>query len=351
MPSSPVMKAVVYERYGPPEAVVQVKDVEKPVPKNDEVLIRVRAASVNPLDAGLMKGKPHTFRLFFGLPKPRLGRPGVDVAGEVEAVGRDVNEFKPGDAVFGSCRGAFAEYACARASQLVRKPGSVTFLEAASAPVAALTALEGLRDHGKIRRGSQVLIHGASGGVGTFAVQIAKSFGAEVTGVCSSRNLRLVRALGADHVVDYTQEDFVDRARRSGKRYDIIFDTYFNHSLSDCRTALAPRGIYVLVGGPPQRWFLGILAPVVKALALSLFIPQKFVTFIAKSNRQDLDFIAGLMASGELRPVIDRTCTLAEAAEAIRYLDQRHARGKVVISADTAAHTSRNDSRASVSSA
>ena len=320
------MKAAVYTRYGPPEAI-QITDVEKPVPKDNEVLLKVRAASVNPLDAGLMKGKPHSFRIFFGLRKPRLTRPGVDVAGQVEAVGRNVMQFKPGDEVFGMCKGAFAEYACAPESGLSIKPANLTFEQAASAPVAALTALQGLRDKGHIHPGQKVLINGAAGGVGTFAVQIAKSFGADVTGVCSTRNGEMVRSIGADHVIDYTRQDFTE----SGKRYDLIFDCFVNHSLSACRRALNPQGIYLMVGAPPKRWMVDILAPVIKALVLSPFVSQKFVVYIARSSREDLTTMSELMASGKVKPVIDKRYKLSEVPEAIQYLEQRHARGKVII--------------------
>jgi NADPH:quinone reductase-like Zn-dependent oxidoreductase len=320
------MKAAVYHRYGPPD-VVQIEDVEKPVPQDNEVLIKVRAASVNPLDAGLMKGKPHSFRIFFGLRTPRLTRPGVDVAGHVEAVGKNVTEFKPGDEVFGSCRGAFAEYACTPEGKLAMKPDNVTFEEAASVPVAAFTALQGLRDKGHIQPGQKVLINGAAGGVGTFAVQIAKSFGAQVTGVCSTRNVEMVRSISADQVIDYTQEDFTE----SGQRYDLIFDTYMNHSLSACRRVLSPKGRYIMVGGPARRWMIGILAPVIKALVLSRFVSQKFMVFIARSSKEDLNTMRDLMAAGKVRPVIDKRYGLSEVPQAIRYLEERHARGKVVI--------------------
>jgi NADPH:quinone reductase-like Zn-dependent oxidoreductase len=321
------VKAAVYRRYGPSD-VVEIEDVQKPSPKDSEVLLKVRAASVNPLDAGLMKGKPHSFRLLFGLRNPRLTRPGVDVAGQVERVGRNVTQFKPGDEVFGSCRGAFAEYACTRESKLVIKPAHVTFEQAASVPVAAFTALQGLRDKGHIQPGQKVLINSAAGGVGTFAVQIAKSFGAEVTGVCSTRNVDLVRSIGADHVIDYTQHDFTE----SGQRYDLIFDCYMNHSLSACRRVLNPKWTYMMVGGPARRWTIGILAPVVKALVLSPFVNQKFVVFIARSRKEDLVIMNELMATGKVTPVIDRRYRLSDVPEAIRYLEQRHARGKVVIS-------------------
>jgi NADPH:quinone reductase-like Zn-dependent oxidoreductase len=320
------MKAAVYTRYGPPDAI-QITDVEKPVPKDNEVLLKVRAASVNPLDAGLMKGKPHSFRIFFGLRKPRLTRPGVDVAGQVEAVGRNVMQFKPGDEVFGMCKGAFAEYACAPESGLSIKPANLTFEQAASAPVAALTALQGLRDKGHIHPGQKVLINGAAGGVGTFAVQIAKSFGADVTGVCSTRNGEMVRSIGADHVIDYTRQDFTE----SGKRYDLIFDCFANHSLSACRRALNPQGIYLMVGAPPKRWMVDIFAPVIKALVLSPFVSQKFVVYIARSSREDLTTMSELMASGKVKPVIDKRYKLSEVPDAIQYLEQRHARGKVII--------------------
>jgi len=321
------MKAAVYTRYGPPEVVVQIEDVERPVPRDSEVLIKVRAASVNPLDAGLMKGKPHSFRILFGLRKPRLKRPGVDVAGQVEAVGRKVTQCKPGDEVFGICKGAFAEYVCAPESGLAIKPENLTFEQAASAPVAALTALQGLRDKGHIQPGQKVLINGAAGGVGTFAVQIAKSLGADVTGVCSTRNVEMVRSMGADQVIDYTQQDFTE----SGKRYDLVFDCFVNHSLSACRRTLNPKGIYLMVGGPPKRWMVTILALVIKALVLSAFVSQRFVVYIARSNREDLTMMSKLMASGRVQPVIDKRYKLSEVAEALRYLEQRHARGKVII--------------------
>ena len=329
------MKAAIHTRYGLPDEVVRIADVEKPTPKDDEVLIKVRAASVNPMDVGIMKGKPHTFRLIFGVPRPRVTRPGVDVAGQVETVGKNVTQFKPGDAVFGCCRGAFAEYVCAAESKLATKPENVTFEEAAAVPVAALTALQGLRDKAHIHPGQRVLVNSASGGVGTFAVQIAKAFGAEVTGACSTKNLEMVRAIGADRVIDYTREDFTDVGNEStpsaGKRYDIILDSYVNHSLSACRRVLNNKGIYLMVGGPPQRWTIGIFAPVIKALMLSPFVSQKFVVFVAKVRKEDLNVLADLMKAGKVKPVIDRCYGLNEVAEAMRYLDTRHARGKVVI--------------------
>ena len=320
------MKAIVYQKYGPPD-VLECEEIEKPTAGDGDVLIKVRAASVNPLDAGLMKGKPHSFRLLFGLSKPRLTRPGVDVAGEVEAVGRNVMQFKPGDQVFGSCRGAFAEYACTSELKLTMKPKNITFEQAAAVPVAALTALQGLRDKGRIHPGHEVLINGAAGGVGTFAVQIAKSFGAAITGVCSTKNVEMVRSIGADRVIDYTHEDFTE----SEQRYDVILDTYTNHSLAACRRVLNSKGRYVMVGAPAQRWMVGIMAPVIKALVLSPFVSQKFVIFIARSSKDDLIILHDLIKAGKVKPVIDRCYSLSEVPQAIRYLEERHARGKVVI--------------------
>jgi len=339
------MKAAVYTRYGPPE-VVKIKDVEKPVPKDDGVLVKVRAASVNPLDAGLMKGGG---RVVDGLRKPKVKGLGVDVAGQVEAVGRNVTQFKPGDEVFGVCindpqdsavrvwipQGAFAEYACAPESALVMKPDNVTFEQAASAPVAAFTALQGLRDKGQIQPGQKVLINRAAGGVGTFAVQIAKSFGAEVTGVCRTRNVDMVRSIGADHVIDYTQQDYTQEDfTKSGQRYDLIFDCIGNHSLSACRRVLNPKGIYIMVGERSGRGMIGILARLITALVLSRFGSQKLLTFLARPTKDDLTIMRDLMKAGKVTPVIDRRYTLSEVPEAIRYLEEGHARGKVVISLD-----------------
>jgi NADPH:quinone reductase-like Zn-dependent oxidoreductase len=336
------MKAAVYERYGPAD-VVQIKDVEKPVPRNDEVLIKVCAASVNPLDEGLMRGGG---RLVTGLLKPKAARLGVDVAGQVEAVGREVSRFKPGDEVFGVCigdpqasalrvwipQGSFAEYACAHQSALVMKPDNVTFEQAASSPVAALTALQGLRlggvgGNGKIRPGRQVLINGAAGGVGTFAVQIAKSFGAEVTGVCSTGNLDMVRSIGATHVIDYTQENFT----KSGERYDLIFDCVGNHPLSACRRVLTPKGMCVMVGQRSARGMIGVLGRLIAAIVLSRFVSRKMVTFLARPIKEDLTVVSDLIAAGKVTPVIDRCYRLSEVGKAIRYLGEGHASGKVVI--------------------
>ena len=319
------MKAAVYTRYGPPD-VLQIADVERPVPKDNEVLLKVCAASVNPLDSHLMKGKPYIARVLFGLRKPKITRPGRDVAGQVEAVGKNVTQFKPGDEVFGLCQGAFAEYVCTPEAALVIKPNNVTFEQAASAPVAALTVLQGLRDKGQIQPGQKVLINGAAGGVGTFAVQIAKSFGADVTGVCSTRNVDMVRSIGADQVIDYTQEDFT----KSGHRYDLIFDLVANHSVLACRRVLNPKGRYIMAGALSGR-LIGFLAFPIKALVLSRFVSQKFVVFIARSSKEDLTIMGELIATGKVTPVIDKRYRLSEVPEAIRYLEEGHARGKVVI--------------------
>jgi NADPH:quinone reductase-like Zn-dependent oxidoreductase len=325
------MKAAVYTRFGPPE-VLHIEDVEKPVSRDDEVLIKVRAASANPLDSHLMRGKPYLGRILFGfgLRKPKNTRPGVDVAGRVEAVGGNVTQFKSGDEVFGSCRGAFAEYVCAFESALVTKPNNVTFEQAASAPLAAYTALQAFRDKGHLQPGQKVLINGAAGGVGTFAVQIAKSFGAEVTGVCSTRNVEMVRSIGADWVIDYTQEDFT----KSGQRYDLIFDLAASHSLSACRRVLHAKGTYILAGAVSRQGMMRFLAVPFQALVLSPFTSQHFLTFIARGSRDDLTIIRDLMEAGKVTPVIDRRYKLSEAPEAIRYLAEGHARGKVVITLD-----------------
>jgi NADPH:quinone reductase-like Zn-dependent oxidoreductase len=325
------MKAVIYSKYGSPD-VLQIKDVAKPVPKDNEVLIRVRAASVNPLDWHFMRGTPYIVRMMAGLLKPKVIRLGVDVAGQVEAVGRNVTRFKPGNEVFGACRGAFAEYACTLESSLVLKPENVTFEQAASVQVAATTALQGLRDKGRIQPGQKVLINGAAGGVGTFAVQIAKSFGAEVTGVCSTRNVDLVRSIGADRVIDYTKDDYTRQDfTTAGQRYDLILDCAGNHSLFACRRVLAPKGIHVGVGGPSGPWMIGALARAITGPVLSRLVGQKFVTFMARSSKEDLAIMRELMKTGKVTPVIDKRYSLSEVPEAIRYLEKGHARGKIVI--------------------
>src|ERR1700729_3283717 len=275
------MKAIVYHDYGSPD-VLQLEEIEKPVAADNEVLIKVRAASINPLDWHFMRGTPYIVRIVMtGLSKPKNPRLGVDVAGQVEAVGSKVTQFKAGDEVFGTCRGAFAEYVCTSESNLVIKPNNVTFEQAACVPIAAFTALQGLRDKGQIQPGQKVLINGASGGVGTFAVQIAKSFGAEVTGVCSTRNMDMVRSIGADYVIDYTQEDFTKR----GQAYDLIFDCVGNHSLSACRRVLGPQGICILVGQLSGRGMISILARLMAALVLSRLLGQKLVMVPARPNQ------------------------------------------------------------------
>ena len=320
------MKAAVYAKYGPPD-VIQITDVEKPVPKDDEVLIKVRAASLNPLDWHFLRGTPYGVRLIAGLRKPKVTGLGVDVAGKVEAVGNKVSQFKSGDEVFGSCKKAFAEYVCASESHLVVKPSNVTFEQAASVPVAAYTALQGLRDKGHTQLGQKVLINGAAGGVGTFAVQIAKLFGADVTGVCSTRNVDMVRSIGSDQVIDYTREDFT----KSEQHYDVFLDCVGNHSLSASRRILNPKGIYVGAGGTTDNWMIRPLARAFISLVFSLFGGRKLLMILAKPNKQDLSFMREQMESGKITPVIDRGYKLSEVAEAIRYLEEGHARGKVVI--------------------
>ncbi len=305
---------------------MQIRNVEKPVPQANEVLIKVRAAALNPLDWHIMRGKPYILRMLGGLRRPRDTRVGRDVAGQVEAVGGDVTRFKPGDEVFGLCLGACAEYACAAESALIIKPGTVTFEQGAAAPVASFTALQGLRDKGHVQPGHKVLINGAAGGVGTFAVQIAKFFGADVVGVCSAKNVDMVRSLGADRVIDYTQEDFT----KGERGYDLVFDCVGNHSLSACRRVLSSKGVYVTVTGPDGRW-LGPLARFISALVLSRFVSQNLVPVITKPNKEDLTILRDLMATGKVVPVIDKLYGLSEVSEGLRYLEHGHARGKVVI--------------------
>jgi NADPH:quinone reductase-like Zn-dependent oxidoreductase len=333
-PEGKPMKAIVYQNFGSPD-ILRFEEIDKPTPADNEVLIKVRAASVNPLDWKLMKGGPFILRLLLGLGKSKIKRPGVDVAGQVEAVGRNVTQFKPGDEVFGTCRGAFAEYATSPSvpgmkSVLVRKPANVTFDQAASAPVAALTALQGLRDKGRIQQGQKVLINGAAGGVGTFAVQMAKSFAANVTGVCSTTNVDMVRSIGADCVIDYTKEDFT----RSEQRYDLVLDCVGNHSLSACRRVLNPKGILVMVGAPDDSPVIRLLARLLGALVLSRFVSQKMVFFIAKVNQEDLTILGEFMATGRVTPVIDKRYRLSELPEAFRYAAEGHSRGKLIVIPD-----------------
>jgi NADPH:quinone reductase-like Zn-dependent oxidoreductase len=330
-PSNP-MKAIVYCDYGVPS--LKFQEIEKPTPADDQLLVKVRAASVNPLDWHFVEGTPYVMRAMgVGLRKPKDTRLGVDFAGTVEAVGKNVTKFKPGDEVFGGRTGSFADYVCVRESRAVAlKPADITFEHAASVPIAGITALQAVRDKGKIQPGQKVLINGASGGVGTFAVQIAKSYGGDVTGVCSTRNLDLVRSLGADHVIDYTKEDFT----KTDQLYDVIIDNVGNRSLSECRRALKSKGILVLIGGggANEQGLIGPMAKPIKAMLLSPFVSQKVGMLLAELNHDDLASLAELMQSGKMKPVIDRTYKLSEVPEAIKYLEQGHARGKVVIAVD-----------------
>jgi NADPH:quinone reductase-like Zn-dependent oxidoreductase len=323
------MKAIVRAQYGPPDAL-QVTEVEKPTPKDNEVLIELHAASVNPVDLFHMRGAP-LMRLIPGLRTPKHQVLGCDIAGRVEAIGRHVKQFKPGDEVFGVtgfAGGGFAEYVCAIEDKLALKPANSSFQDAAAVPIAAITALQGLRDKGRIQPGHKVLVDGASGGVGTFAVQIAKSFGAEVTAVCSTRNVDTARSIGADHVIDYTREDFT----QSGQRYDLIMGANAHHSIFDYRRALSQHGIYVIVGGGlPQIFQAMLLAPL-----LSRIGSKKTCFFIANINQKDLVSLKDLLEAGKLVPVIDRRYPLSDAAEALRYLEERHAQGKIVL---TVAHS------------
>ncbi len=319
------MKAIVYHAYGSPD-VLTCEDVSRPTPEPNQVLIGVRAASVNPIDWHYMRGSPYLVRIPAGLFKPTITGLGVDVAGVVEAVGGKVTELKPGDAVFGTCHGSFAEYACASESTLAIKPPRATFEQAAAVPVAGLTALQALRDKGRVQAGQKVLVNGAAGGVGTFAVQIAKSLGADVTGVCSTRNVELVRSIGANEVIDYTQADFTT----GGRRYDVLLDAIGNHSLSACRRILARKGVMVIVGGSGGRW-LGPMGRLIKALVLSRFVGRRLVPMMANLRKSDLTVIGELIETGKVTPVIDRRYALREVPEAIRYLEEGHARGKVVI--------------------
>ena len=323
---SETMKAIVYRCYGSAD-VLNVEDIAKPTPADDQVLVKVVAASVNPLDWHYMRGSPYFMRLGTGLGAPKETRLGVDYAGTVEAVGRNVKQFKPGDEVFGGRTGAFAEYIVAREGRaLLMKPANVSFEQAAAIGIAGITALQALRDHGKVESGQKVLINGASGGVGTFAVQIAKAFGAEVTGVCSTRNVDMVRSIGADHVIDYKQEDYTE----GGNQYDLIIDMVGNHSLLANRRVLSREGILVMVGGPTGNWFASLVGPI-KALMLSPFVKQDFGMMLAEFSQDDLAILAELMQSGKLAPVIDRRYPLNEVPAAMRYSEEGHARGKIII--------------------
>jgi NADPH:quinone reductase-like Zn-dependent oxidoreductase len=319
------MKAMVYRDYGTAD-VLKLEEVEKPTPADNEVLLRVRAAAVNPADYHLMGGA-YVMRLMTGLRRPKPTCPGIDLAGEVEAVGRGVTRFHPGDPVFGGAKGAFAEYACTSEDRLAPKPANLTFEQAAAIPVVGLTALQGLRDKGRLQPGQKVLINGAAGGVGTFAVQIAKAFGADVTGVCSTKNVDLVRSLGADQVIDYTRDDYT----RSAQRYDLLFDGVGNRALSACRRAMTAKGTFVAVGVRPGGRWVGPLPHLFGLLVSARFVGQRVVFFVAKVLRDDLMVLKELMERKKVTPVVDRRYPLTEAAEAIRYLREGHARGKVVI--------------------
>ena len=325
------MKAVVYTEYGSPTDVLQLKEVAKPAPKDNQVLIRVRASSVNQGDAYIIRGEPRLFRPSYGFPGPKHQIPGGDVAGQVEAAGKDVTQFQPGDEVFGDIGGcgfgAWAEYVAAPEDTLVLKPDNTTFEDVASVAQYALVALQGLRDKGAIQAGQRVLINGASGGVGTFAVQIAKSFGAQVTGVCSTRNLDLVRSIGADHVIDYTQEDFT----RGGQRYDLIFDIAGNRSVSDYTGALDPGGTFVSCAISPVALLLGPL--------MSILGSKKVVQLSHSPNVADLAFMSELLETGKVVPVIDKAYPLGEVAKAVRHYEEGQPQGKVVISVE---HNSEN---------
>ncbi|MFO1392179.1 MAG: NAD(P)-dependent alcohol dehydrogenase [Steroidobacteraceae bacterium] len=321
------MKAAVYRCYGPPE-VVQVEDVAKPAPADDEVLVRVRAAGLNPVEWHYVRGEPYLMRLGAGLGRPKEPRLGVDFSGTVEAVGPRVTKFKPGDPVFGAKSGALAEYVTVSESRnVLPKPERISFEQAGGVAVAAVTALQALRDKGQLGPGQRVLINGASGGVGTFAVQIAKALGAEVTGVCSTRNVELVRSIGADHVIDYTKQDFT----AGTERYDLVVDNVGNHTFGEIRRVLEPTGRYVVVGGTSDDPWLGALVTPLKAMLVALFVKQTAIFFIASLNPGDLAYLAGLMSAGKVTPVVDRRYPLDQVVEALGYLEQGHARGKVIV--------------------
>jgi len=326
------MTAVLHCDYGPPD-MVRLAEIAKPVPDDDQVLVKVRAAAVNPAEWHLVRGKPYLVRALMGLRRPGETRLGTDYAGTVEAVGRNVTQFKPGDEVFGGRTGAFAHYIVARADRaIVPKPANVSMEQAAGVAIAGVTALQALRDKGALQAGQSVLVNGASGGVGAFAVQIAKALGAEVTGVTSTRNVELVRSLGADHIVDYTQENFTT----AGVRYDVILDNVGNHGLLDLRRALKAGGIAVLIGGggPDDDPWLGPLVGIAQGMVLSWLLDERFVSFIAQITKADMTVLAEMMAAGKLVTVIDRQYPLAQTAEALRYLETGRARGKVILSVE-----------------
>jgi NADPH:quinone reductase-like Zn-dependent oxidoreductase len=319
------MKAIIYEKYGAPE-VHQLKEIEKPVPKNNEILVKIHASAINSSDATLTRGKPFLGRLWQGFLKPKNKTLGSDIAGKVEAVGNSVKEFKAGDEVFGDISdigfGGFAQYVAVPEKAIILKPSNLTFEEAAAIPQASVVALQGLRNHGQIQQGQKVLINGASAGIGTFAVQIAKSFGAEVTGVCSTKKMDLIRSIGADYVIDYTKEDFTI----SGKLYDLIFDVHVSHSISEYKKALATNGVYIACDFNPTSVFLGPL--------ISLSGSKKVKSYIAKLNTKDLTFIKELIETGKIKPVIDKRYPLSKVSEAIQYYEKKHTQGKIVITVE-----------------
>jgi NADPH:quinone reductase-like Zn-dependent oxidoreductase len=323
------MKAVVHTEYGAPE-VLRLESIDRPAPQGQQVLVRIHAAAVNPLDWHFMHGTPYVVRFMSGWTGPKDPVLGLDLAGDVVAVGPEVTKFKVGDAVFGIGPTAFAEYSLAAERRLAPKPAGVTYEQAAAVPVAAITALQALRDHGKVQAGQKVLINGASGGVGTYMVQLAKVLGADVTAVCSGRNVEMVRSLGADRVIDYTQEDFTQRT----ERYDVILDNVGNHSLSELRRVLAPAGTLVGIGGGGNRddtWAFGIVGRALQKMVVRPFTDQRFVGFMAEVLAPDLEYVGGLMEQGKVRSVIDRRYALADTAEALRYIHEGHARGKVIV--------------------
>jgi len=325
--NTPSMKAIVYRCYGSPE-VLKLEEIAKPIPADDRVLVKVHAASVNPLDWHFMRGKPYMVRPMAGIGKPDSILMGADFAGTVESVGKNVTQYKPGDEVFGDRDGAFGEYVSVREKgAMALKPTNMSMEQAAAVPIAGLTALQALRDKGKLQAGQKVLINGASGGVGTFAVQIAKTYGADVTGVCSTRNVAMVKSIGADHVIDYTKEDFT----QGSVRYDLIIDNVGSHALSEYRHVLTPNGSLVIVGGPSDDPWLGPMTSLVKAYLVSPFVSQKMTFMLAQSNGEDLNVLRDLMQTGKVTPVIDRRYPLSETAQAVSYLEQGHAKGKVII--------------------
>jgi NADPH:quinone reductase-like Zn-dependent oxidoreductase len=323
------VKAIVYYEYGGPD-VLRCEEIDKPAPADGEVLLKIRAASLNPYDWHFMRGEPYGIRLMAGVGKPKNRRLGADVAGVVESVGSAVKNLKHGDAVYGLCQGAFGEYVCTLETKLVKKPDDVSFENAASLPIAALTALQALRDKGKIQSRHKVLVNGASGGVGTFGVQIAKSFGAEVTGVTSTRNVELVRSIGADHVIDYTKEDFT----KSEQRFDLILDCVGNHTFAECRCVLNANGKVIGAGGTTDNWMLKPISRMITSTLQSIFVSQKPVSIFAKMNQADLLLMNELLLSGKVKPVIDRCCRLNEVPDAMHYLEEGHARGKVLLTVD-----------------